>query len=155
MTEGQPKYDAYIAGPSFGYPDLNRANFLAVQRHVRERMDLETLIPHDIPPFQHGKKSCPNGYRRSEGSEHSECCYARSDLVYMLRDCLSVYVLPGWEPSVGSRLEVLTAVQCGMPISFISSKQQEIMRDRPMSRNHVIGAPNGLMALKGGSNGFH
>jgi hypothetical protein len=143
---GKP-FDIYVAGPMGGYPNLNEEAFRATEKFITERLQLTALIPHDIPPYQHNG-ACPDGFRRSEGSAHSECCYARNDLVYMLRDCLSVVVLPKWQPSVGPRLEVTTAAQTGMPIRFLEDGQLRSLQNPNRTSYSVFPPPEGLMRLK-------
>lgn len=140
-------FDIYVAGPMAGHDNLNEAAFRAVEKYIQDRFQLSVLIPHDIPPTPHGG-ACPEGFRRSEGSEHSECCYARNDLVVMLRDCLSVVVLPGWNTSVGARLEVSVAAQTGMPIRFLDTGQLRSLLNPHRSSYSVFATPEGLMRLK-------
>jgi hypothetical protein len=140
-------FDIYVAGPIAGYKDRNEEAFRAVEKYVEERMRLTALIPHDISPYLH-EGPCPEGFRCAEDSEHSECCYARNDLVYMLRDCLSVLVLPKWQPSVGSRLEVITAAQTGMPMRFMDATQLYDIMYNGNVRNNIIQPPDGLDALR-------
>lgn len=140
-------FDIYIAGPIAGYPNLNEEAFRAVEKYIQNRMRLTALIPHDIPPTKH-EGPCPEGFRHHEGSEHSECCYARNDLVYMLRDCLSVLILPRWQSFVGSRLEVTVAAQTGMPMRFMEKTQLQDIMYNGMVRNHIVQPPEGLDSLK-------
>lgn len=111
---------AYISGPIAGQPDLNGAMFRSAERRLRSgrgrkfKYDL-VLVPHDIPPYLH-KGPCPPSYVKS--GEHTAACYLRTDLSTMLLYATDVWMLPGWEASVGARLEMQVAAACGLAIKF-------------------------------------
>src|SRR5688572_6994579 len=112
---------AYISGPIAGQPDLNGAMFRAAERRLtgqrtlrKFRYDL-VLVPHDIPPYQH-EGECPPSYVKN--GEHTAACYLRTDLHTMLEHATDVWMLPGWEASVGARLEMQVAAACGLKIHF-------------------------------------
>lgn len=108
-------YDVYLSGPMSGHPEFNRPRFEAAARAL-ELKGLKVLIPHDIPAIDHDG-ACPDSY--ATGEAHSNACHLRQDLIVMLRDCGHVVVLPGWEASVGARLEVSVAAACGMRVRFL------------------------------------
>jgi uncharacterized protein DUF4406 len=123
----------YLAGPMAGKPDLNLVAFQVAADYLRwhRKPDSpEVTIPHDIQPYNHDGE-CPGGYRSSPDSPHAAACYLRTDVSFMLDCADEVYVLPGWEASIGARLEVQVAATCGLPISFFG---EETLKD--LVRNH-------------------
>jgi hypothetical protein len=135
-------YDTYIAGPMAGHDKLNIHKFRAVQNYLRDRHAISSLIPHDIPPHKHLRR-CPENFRKNPASDHAECCYARGDLVYMLRDCAAVVVLPGWNASVGTRLELMVAAQCGLPSMFVPrGSMAEILYTNHHQHQPILSIPD-------------
>jgi hypothetical protein len=112
---------AYISGPIAGQPDLNGALFRAAERRLKNTKNLRkfrydlVLVPHDIPPFLH-EGECPPSYVKN--GDHTAACYLRTDLSTMLLYATDVWMLPGWEASVGARLEMQVAAACGLAIKF-------------------------------------
>jgi hypothetical protein len=119
----------YIAGPMFGYPDKNKASFQFARDMLENLHGLpEASIsnPWEIPAYDHGDDPCPNGQRKvSEFDKHGAGCYYRTDLFEMLQ-CQAVVFLPGWENSVGARLEMQVATACGIKIVFMDMKTGEV-----------------------------
>lgn len=104
----------YIAGPITGYPDLNESAF----RHEAERLRAvghEPVIPHDIEAHEH-EGDCPPTYSKPMPG-HGSACFLRADIKTLL-ECDAVRMLPGWEHSVGARLEHSVAAHCGIPIAY-------------------------------------
>lgn len=99
----------YVSGPVTGYPDAFRraADNLARAGHV-------PVVPLDVQPDTHDG-DCPRSY--SDGPKHSSACHLRAD-VRALLDCDEIHMLPGWEASVGARLELQVATAVGMTVSF-------------------------------------
>lgn len=113
----------YISGPIRGTIDGNRLEFSKLHEFIAGHDGWTPLMPHDIEPFDHSGE-CPwapyeDHYDR-DVVKHSEACYLRGDLVEML-DCDAVAMLPGWERSMGARLEHTVAAQCGMDIYYWSA----------------------------------
>lgn len=116
---------AYLSGPIAGQPELNEPLFrAAAQKLLKEnkfRRDndriLRVVVPHDIPPTVHVGE-CPPSYVKN--GEHTAACYLREDLIFMLQDCSDVWFLPGWEASVGARLEMQVAAACGLELHFFT-----------------------------------
>lgn len=106
----------YVCGPMSDYPEHNEPAFRAAAREVSERGALP-VIPHAIDAVEH-EGPCPRSHGATVTGDHGVACYLRADLVYMLRHCDEVYVLRGWEASVGARLEVQVAAACGLPLEF-------------------------------------
>lgn len=109
---------AYISGPMAGQPELNLPLFREASWRLKRDGWESVIIPHDVNAWQHAGKPCPGGYR-SEGADHSAACYLRTDLIAMLGQADAIYMLPGWELSVGARLEMQVAATCGLPVRFL------------------------------------
>lgn len=130
----------YISGPISGLPDGNIAAFRQVQR-LLEKRGHEAVVPHDIPAEEH-QGDCPRGYTPETvvdiskvisgdpgdpdpqryppvlvRERHSSACYLRADLREELT-CDAVYMLTGWEYSVGARAEHDTAAIAGLPFFY-------------------------------------
>lgn len=122
-TQELHNYQVYICGPIAGYSDLNKKAFEEAEEFIKE-LGLYPVNPHHIEPYSHGLDDCPGGskfYGHKEEGLHSSVCYMRTDLARLLQ-CNAVYVLHGWEASVGGRLEIAVAAQCGLDIYFQDHK---------------------------------
>lgn len=112
---------AYISGPIAGHDEGNESMFRAAERRLTSERNLRkwqydlVLVPHDIPPNLHDGP-CPASYVTN--GDHSAACYLRTDLKVMLELATDVWFLPGWEASVGARLEMQVAAACGLRIHF-------------------------------------
>lgn len=112
---------AYVSGPIAGYPELNEPLFRAAARRLvgtrvsPQRKYDKVVVPHDIDPHQH-EGPCPASY--VQNGDHTAACYLRTDLIEMLRSADDVWMLPGWEASVGARLEMQVAAACGLGVKF-------------------------------------
>lgn len=119
----------YIAGPMAGHVDKNKPSFQFAREMLEKLHGLpEASIsnPWEVPPYDHESKECPNGQRKvTEFDAHSAGCYYRTDLFELLQ-CQAVVFLPGWENSVGSRLEMQVATACGIKVVFMDMKTGEV-----------------------------
>lgn len=106
--------DFYIIGPMAGYEDLNRPAFDRAAMQLRNR-NFVVLNPQNLKPHEHSGP-CPRSYATNPDG-HSAACYLRTCIAAMLT-CERVYVLKGWESSVGSRTELFVATTVGMPVTF-------------------------------------
>lgn len=104
----------YVAGPMAGYDDLNRPAFRAAAQVLRETGAL-VVNPHDVEPHWH-RGDCPRSYATNPDG-HAAACYLKSALRAML-ECSEIHLLPGWESSVGARLELSVAAAVGMRVTF-------------------------------------
>jgi len=116
----------YLAGPMTSYPDLNRPAFQAAYERLRAA-GLDVCNPHGIAPHAHDG-DCPRSYAVTNG--HGAACYLRTCLAALLT-CDEIYLLPGWETSVGARLEFQVAASVGMRITL--ADHAEGLRWRPRS----------------------
>jgi len=105
----------YVAGPMTGYPNLNREAFRSAEHQLRAAGRL-VVNPHDVEPHWHDGRDCPPSYAVSDDG-HAAACYLRSALRVML-ECAEIHLLPGWEASVGARLELSVAAAVGMRVTF-------------------------------------
>lgn len=104
----------YIAGPITGYLDLNEPAFRSEAERVHAEGD-EPVVPLDIQAHEH-EGDCPPTYSKPMPG-HGSACFLRADLKALL-DCDVVRMLPGWETSVGARLEHSVAAHVGIPITY-------------------------------------
>lgn len=105
----------YIAGPIAGKPNANRAAFSRAVKYVERRGHM-ALNPHTVKVVPH-LDPCPEGPPGGEGSEHTAPCYMRHDIIAML-NCDAIYLLRGWEYSIGARTEFEVARSCGLKIFY-------------------------------------
>lgn len=104
----------YISGAISGRP-LNEARTEFEAEAERLRAAGHTVVnPFDVAP--HADCHCPSAHGSSgSGSGHEWACYLRGDLAAML-DCDTILLLPGWEGSHGSRLELTVAAAVGLHV---------------------------------------
>lgn len=118
---------AYISGPISGIPEANEPAFRACAERTARRLMMETLVPHDIKPFEH-KGDCAKGsYASGEPGSHQACCYLRTD-VAALAACDAIVMMPGWRASRGAMLEFTNAVFFGMEIWFYNEAANDFGR---------------------------
>ena len=119
----------YIAGPMFGYLDKNKASFqfaADMLENLHGLPEASIANPISIEAYQHDGDECPNGQRKvSEFDKHAAGCYYRTDLFELLQ-CQAAVFLPGWENSVGARLEMHLATACGIKVLFMDMKTGEV-----------------------------
>lgn len=104
----------YISGPMAGKEASNLPAFRAAAARLAS-LGHTYQIPHDITPWQHGGE-CPPGYASNEG--HTSACLLRGDLFWLITQAEALYMLRGWENSIGARLEHEVASRCGFPIFY-------------------------------------
>lgn len=81
------------------------------------------VVPHDLAAYEHSGP-CPPAYATANG--HSAACWLRGDLIELLR-CDGFVLGPGWEHSVGCRLELSVAAHCGIPIYYADLEEGHIL----------------------------
>lgn len=112
-----PMMKVYVSGPISGYEEANlpafrlAADFIALSGH-------KAVVPHDIWAWDHGDTKCPKAY--TEGPEHSAACYLRGDLLELLQ-CDAIYMIGGWQASVGAMLEHQVAAFTGLAMYYWDS----------------------------------
>jgi hypothetical protein len=106
----------YLSGPMAGRPDLNEPAFRRAAKAISQHPNqLDVIVPHDIEAPSH-EGDCPASYAKN--GPHSAACYLRADLAVMLV-ADAVVMMPGWEASVGARLELSVAAACGIPVTML------------------------------------
>jgi hypothetical protein len=101
------RFHIYLSGPMTGLPDYNRPAFNAVAEELRAQ-GMSVFNPADIGPREN---IMPRAW------------YMRRDIEGLLKSD-TVYVLPGWGKSEGSKLEIEIAKQLEMPIVFTSQPRK-------------------------------
>lgn len=91
----------FVSGPMSGLPDYNLPAFTEAT---------EKLIAKGFHVVNPGRRGVIDGYEWHQ--------YMR-DAIRDLVTCDAVAVLPGWEHSKGSRLEVTIASDLGMPVHTV------------------------------------
>lgn len=93
----------YLAGPMRGIEDNNKEGFARYAKYLRER-GIEVFSPSEYDIELDGEVNLKRPFKE----------YMARDLPKVL-ECDGVYLMPGWEHSVGACLEALVAAQCGLP----------------------------------------
>lgn len=109
--------DIYVSGRITGESSEKSQRWFHAWCAALQNLGHRTINPRDILPWGHGDDDhvCPVGRRNPNNTEHTDCCYLRSDL-YQLLSADAVLAIPGWQYSTGSRLEVNVAMECGIPV---------------------------------------
>lgn len=113
----------YLSGPIAGIKDFER-KFEIWKTHL-SYMGHDVINPCDVLPHAH-EGECPKGYVTANG--HSSACYLRTDLQALL-ECDAIFMLSGWEQSIGARLEHSVAAHCGLKM-YASHNQPPMARSR-------------------------
>ena len=106
----------YIAGPIAGIPDGNREAFALVAQNLKEA-GYEPVNPWDIPPVHEGE--CI-GRTVEHEPNHRYGCLLRSDIEALMH-CDAIFLMEGWEQSVGAQTEEHVARSLGLAILFEGS----------------------------------
>lgn len=91
------KETVFISGPMTGYPDNNKAAFMAAEKEIQSAGYL-ALNPRRITPIE--------GYKDYRDYWHINKA--------MLRGAMAIYMLPGWENSPGACNELHWALKHGL-----------------------------------------
>lgn len=102
----------YLAGPMQGYEDFNFPLFMAAAELLRES-GFEVVNPAELDEDE-------GFFEGTDKETFSVTSGARAK--YMVRDlphvveCEAIALLPGWQESTGSNIELLTALVCGREV---------------------------------------
>lgn len=121
----------YISGPIAGLPELSRAEKLL--RFARAEVILRGMGHEPFNPVV--VEACPDGSCQvvkehwPDGTfKHSWDCWLRYDLIFMLENCDALAVLPGWETSMGAKLERHIAEALGWIVIDLSGNTEITIR---------------------------
>ena len=95
----------YIAGPMTGLPDYNRAAFFLAAEELR----MKGHIPKHTAWIV-------DGLDRAD--------YMRNSIQLMLT-CEAIYLLSGWENSLGARVEKSIADVCGLQLMYEEDEEND------------------------------
>jgi hypothetical protein len=96
----------YLSGKMRGLPDFGFPAFHAAARRLRD-------LGHDV--WSPAERDESEGFNPATDAVKPTAYYMALDLPEVCRSD-AVAVLPGWRDSVGARLEVYVAEQCGIPV---------------------------------------
>lgn len=105
----------YISGPIAFVTDRNRTAFDTAAAALQD-LGWDTVNPLDLPAPNHDGP-CRQGTGLAPGSDHAHGCYITRDL-HVLLACDALFLLPGWDMSVGAKAEQHAAEVCGLRIVF-------------------------------------
>lgn len=104
----------YVAGPIAGIVDRNQHTFAQATIDLL-RLGWTVINPASLGEPHHDGP-CPKGTGLANpGAPHNHACYMRRDMGQLVA-ADAVYLLPGWEVSVGARCEEHVARVCGLRI---------------------------------------
>ena len=93
----------YICGPMSGIENFNECAFVKAETHIVENLFLDSTLAILNPAH------LPGGLPQEN---YMDICLA------MVRACSCIYVLKGWENSLGAQTEVTYAKKLGKSILF-------------------------------------
>jgi hypothetical protein len=106
----------YLSGPMRGIEDFNRPAFAAAAARLRESGYI-VIVPGENEEYDEFELAS-----RTTARQKTEF-YLSRDIDWIQEAADVVVVLPGWENSEGSKLEVLVAQSIGVPVwSFTTGR---------------------------------
>ncbi|AIY32520.1 hypothetical protein PBI_LUCKY2013_159 [Mycobacterium phage Lucky2013] len=93
----------YVSGPMSGLEDFNHPAFNAKAAELRAAGE-EVINPAE--------------FDAEIGPDQSWDTYLRRDLILLAQHCNKIVLLPGWQSSIGARLELHVAEQLGMTVVY-------------------------------------
>lgn len=102
----------YLAGPMSGYPDHNRAEFMAWAEKL-EGTGAVVFNPINSPQSQAAQSGVL-------GTEQAYRLCLKTDLTFICEKATTLFMLRGWERSLGARAEHATATALGLAIHYES-----------------------------------
>lgn len=116
----------YLAGPMSGHENFNRPRFNEIAAILRDQ-DFSVWNPAEL---------------EVEGDDYNQ--YMREGLSRLV-ECHALILIPGWETSKGTKIEIMLARILHMPIYLYGDELQEITRDidvhysvRPLPRGNDV-----------------
>jgi hypothetical protein len=126
MDEAEINYgpSIYLAGPMSGYPQLNREAFEETAEALREGgWSVFSPLEHDIEKWGEGWINANDGSKESLEKAKKEYSFdlrsaLGTDLRYICLYADAIFMLKGWEKSLGARAEHATATALGLEIIY-------------------------------------
>jgi hypothetical protein len=100
----------YISGPMSNTPNSNFEAFDKAEKQLKQ-LGFDVLNPHKIC-----EELNVRFFEMGKVPEYED--YLKEDIIQMLSKCDKVLVLPGWRGSKGAKLEIATAIACGLDVAF-------------------------------------
>ena len=104
----------YIAGPMSGYEDSNRAAFENAEQCF---LDWDWAKENIFNPIDHEASLMVQKGLVKDTQEAYRMCL-KIDLEWLCEHATHIYMLKGWEKSLGARAEHATAVALGLEIEY-------------------------------------
>lgn len=128
----------YISGPMSGIPEHNFPLFERIATSLRG-VNRVVISPHEFP---------------NKGKSWEDCL--RYDLIWVCQ-CNAIALLPGWEGSAGSLLELAVAKALGMPVYTVMEAHGNVSLVRrnsayplpPQMASEFADALSNLRVIKG------
>ena len=113
----------YISGPMTGLPDLNFPAFYAAQK-LLEAQGYTVVNPAEVGKHLNKKGLIPKGLTEKQ----LHLFYVREDIAAMITGgCMAIYLLKGWELSIGAWMEVDVARM--LQFEFVYETKQSVGND--------------------------
>ena len=106
----------YIAGPMTGYPEFNKPAFMKAERDIRE--ELWWAEVEVFNPAVEQEEMILDGMTGHEPMDPDQLKRIVKKDLDGLQGCTRIYMLEGWEKSVGARAEHAVAVWLGLTIEY-------------------------------------
>ena len=100
----------YISGPMSNTPNSNFEAFDKAEKQL-VKLGYNVLNPHKICDELNTRF-----FEMGKNPEYED--YLKEDILQMLSKCDKVLVLKGWRQSKGAKLEIATAIACGLDVVF-------------------------------------
>ena len=109
----------YIAGPMRGYPDNNAKAFDDAHRYLEwSRCGIEGMLvkPEILNPMQMAREEGDDLQNQNPTKEECKKFFLRD--MQAIASCDAIYMLKGWEKSIGARAEHAAAVWLQLDIFY-------------------------------------
>lgn len=118
----------YLAGPMSGLPDRNFPAFKAAAEHLRE-MGIEIVSPAEFEWELPTEGDLPAG--------HTYGGVLGRDVKIVIDDVVGLILLPGWEKSVGARIEAFVGLQMNKTFDLYTGPGELLASTRNVSREYI------------------